>query len=254
MASFFVSFGLGLAPALTKHTHSHTHIQAQASDANCTVRSYKLWHWHPTERWRSRGGLGASTCSAASPWPVVRDPPTMCLEKRGEELDSSCRDYQTLLARLTRLATGEPTSASLSCAWVTWRGGAFTARSGVDIAITSEGDKPVNWRLFRPRVLYFFIFANEMTVHLNSARKQSSIPIIPVNVFTYLRVAENDIHINTIEKKNRSCSGQSRFTNQLPSVAWPLTTRGRRVVLGAPGICILLRQRRNRPPFFLAQC
>lgn len=40
-----------------------------------------------------------------------------------------------------------------------------------------------------------------MTVHLNSARKQSSLPIIPVNVFTFLRVVENDIHINTIEKK-----------------------------------------------------
>lgn len=37
----------------------------------------------------------------------------------GEELGRSCRDYQTLLARLTRLATGEPTSASLSCARVT---------------------------------------------------------------------------------------------------------------------------------------
>lgn len=97
----------------------------------------------------------------------------------GAELDRSCRDYQTLLARLTRLATGEPTSASLSCARVTWRSGAFTARSGVDIAITSEGDKQVltaGTVLATVEVresLVLFYVVNEMTVHLSSARKST---------------------------------------------------------------------------------
>lgn len=63
------------------HSLAHTRIEAQASDANCAVRSYK--HWHPTKNWRTLGGLRANTCSAASPWPAVRDPPTMWLEKLG---------------------------------------------------------------------------------------------------------------------------------------------------------------------------
>lgn len=77
-------YRLALAlPLREPNTLAHTHIHAKASYANGTLRSYKLWHWHPTKRWRSCGWLGASTCSEASPWPAVREPPTMCLERAG---------------------------------------------------------------------------------------------------------------------------------------------------------------------------
>lgn len=65
-------------------------------------------------------------------------------------------------------ATGEPTSAaSLSCALVTWRGGAFTARSGVDIAITS-GDKPVltGAKAATAPVICFFFMCCEVELNL----------------------------------------------------------------------------------------